>query len=184
MTKEYRLQHDWFPRPLPANVEIGPRSWLYSAFAFVHYQSRRSTGVRVGHDTGIYNGTFFDLGPEGKVTIGDYCTIVGAIIATNGRVEVGDYAFISHEVVIADHFAAIPPGKVPFRPPTAVGANICIGQNVWIGARAILLGETCIGDDAIVGAAAVVSGTVPPGAIVGGNPAKIIGDVKSSQRRI
>src|SRR3954465_9169924 len=123
------LEHDWFPRPLPGNVVIGPRSWCYSAFAFVHYRSRRPCGVRIGHDTGIYNGTFFDLGPQGEVTIGNYCTLVGAIIATNGRVVIGDYAFLAHEVVLADDsvMALDELAASPRSPET----SIVIGPNVW-----------------------------------------------------
>ena len=81
-----QLAHDWFSRPVPDNVEIGAGSWLYSSFAFLHYRSRSECGVRVGKHTGIYNGTFFDLDIDGQVKIGDYCTLVGAIISTNGRV--------------------------------------------------------------------------------------------------
>lgn len=49
-----------------------------------------------------------------------------------------------------------------------------IGNDVWIGAGAIVLGGVTIGDGAIVGAGAVVTKDVPPYAIVGGVPAKII----------
>jgi hypothetical protein len=57
----------------------------------------------------FYNGTFFDLDEDGEIIIGNYCTLVGAVIATNGRVSIGDYSFLAHEVTIADHFAAVPP---------------------------------------------------------------------------
>src|SRR5205807_1245 len=103
------LQHDWFPRPLPANVQMGERSWCYSSFSCLHYRSQRPCGIRVGHDSGIYHGTFFELGPDGEVEIGNYCTLVGAIIVTNARLVIEDYAFLAHEVVLADTFAAIPP---------------------------------------------------------------------------
>ena len=49
-----------------------------------------------------------------------------------------------------------------------------IGHDVWIGARAILLGGVRIGNGAVVGAGAVVTKDVPDYAIVGGVPAKII----------
>jgi acetyltransferase-like isoleucine patch superfamily enzyme len=176
------LDHDWFPRPLPANVTLGERSWLYSTFAFLHYRSRRPCGVRIGNDTGLYNGTFFDLGPGGEVEIGDYCSIVGAIISCNSRVVIGDYVFIAHEVVIADTFASTPDaGSVAgedahssLDPPT----NIVIGENVWIGARAVLLSGCIIGEGAIVGAATVVDFEVPPHAVVAGNPARIVGHAR------
>ena len=172
MTEHY-LPHDWFPRPLPPNVDIGPRSWCYSAFAFLHYRSRRPCGLRVGHDTGIYNGTFFDLGPDGEVEVGNYCTLVGAIISTNARVTIGDYAMLAHEVVLADEAVAAPwpDGKA------SVGdafESIVIGSNAWIGARATLLRGARIGEGAIVAAGAVVSGVVPVGGVVAGNPARVV----------
>jgi acetyltransferase-like isoleucine patch superfamily enzyme len=174
-----RLAHDWFPRDLPANVILGPRSWCYSSFAFLHYQSRRPYGVSVGHDSGIYHGSFFDLGPAGEVTIVNFCTLVGPIITTNSRIVIGDYAFIAHEVVLADSFAALPSAEpdetasasasLPGRPA------IEIGENTWIGARAVLLSGARLGAGAIVGAAAVVDFEVPPCAVVAGNPARIVG---------
>jgi acetyltransferase-like isoleucine patch superfamily enzyme len=167
------LSHDWFPKPLPTNVQIGPRSWIYSSFAFLHYRSQRTTGVRIGHDTGVYNGTFFDLDVDGQVEIGDYCTLVGAIIAVNSHVSIGDYTFIAHEVMIADHFAAAPPGVSDRAATRERVPGIKIGANVWIGARAIVLPGSDIGDGAIVGAACVVSSRVPPYSIVVGNPARI-----------
>ena len=165
--KGQNLPHDWFPEPLPRNVEIGDRSWLYSSFAFTHYKSRKPCGVKVGHDTGLYNGTFFDLGPEGEVTVGNFCTLVGAIIATNGKLEIGDYSFIAHEVVIADSFGAVPGGN------EGSSDGIIIGENVWIGTNAILLGGANISEGAIVGAAAVVDFEVPAYSIVVGNPAQV-----------
>jgi len=50
----------------------------------------------------------------------------------------------------------------------------CIGNDVWIGSRAILLGGTTVGDGAIIAAGAVVTKDVPPYAVVGGVPAKVI----------
>lgn len=175
------LPHDWFPRPLPDNVVMGPRSWCYSSFGFAHYRSRRPCGVRVGSDTGLYHGTFFDLGPSGEVEIGNYCTLVGAIISTNGRVVIGDHSFIAHEVVLADSFAAKPFGaeSTPLTTDSAAPVpEIFIGENCWIGARAVLLSGSLVGEGAIIGAAAVVDFEVPPFAIVAGNPARVVGWAK------
>ena len=50
-----------------------------------------------------------------------------------------------------------------------------IGKNCWIGARAIICGGVKIEDGAVIAMGAVVTKSVPRCAIVGGNPAKIIG---------
>lgn len=55
---------------------------------------------------------------------------------------------------------------------------ITVEDNVMIGANAIILYDLVIGHDALVAAGAVVTKDVPPYAIVGGNPAKVIGDTR------
>ncbi|SOE96815.1 virginiamycin A acetyltransferase [Burkholderia sp. D7] len=49
-----------------------------------------------------------------------------------------------------------------------------IGNDVWIGNSAVFMPGVRVGDGAIVAAHALVSNTVPPYAVVGGNPAKVI----------
>lgn len=49
-----------------------------------------------------------------------------------------------------------------------------IGNDVWLGANSLVLKGVKIGDGAVIGAGAVVTKDVPPYAIVGGNPAKVI----------
>jgi acetyltransferase-like isoleucine patch superfamily enzyme len=170
------LSHDWFPRPLPANVMLGERSWLYSAYAFLHCRSRRPWAVRVGRDTGVYHGSFFDLGPSGEVQVGDYCTLVGAVFACNSRVVIEDYVFVAHEVTFADGFAATPAAGAEGEPET----SIVLGEGSWVGARAVLLRGARVGPGAIIGAATVVDFDVPPYAIVAGNPARVVGSCAPS----
>jgi acetyltransferase-like isoleucine patch superfamily enzyme len=180
MSTRKPLEHDWYPAALPDNVTLGDRSWCYSAFAFLHYRSLRDCGLRVGHDSGLYNGTFFDLGPAAEVVIGNYTTVVGAIFATNRRIEIGDYCLIAHEVVFADSSAAVPGGDVSDHDdldawPASNEPSIVVGENCWIGARAILLAGARLGQGVIVGAGTIVDQVVPDYAIIVGNPARIVG---------
>ena len=52
--------------------------------------------------------------------------------------------------------------------------DIVVGSDVWIGYEAVVLSDVTIGDGAIIGARAVVTRNVPPYAIVGGVPARLI----------
>lgn len=65
---------------------------------------------------------------------------------------------IQHEVTIGEKN-----GKFP-----------SIGNNCFIGAKAIILGDIVIGDNAKIGAGAVVCHDVPPNSTVVGNPARVI----------
>jgi acetyltransferase-like isoleucine patch superfamily enzyme len=53
--------------------------------------------------------------------------------------------------------------------------DVVVGNDVWIGWAAVLLSGVKVGDGAVVGTQAMVTKDVPPYAIVGGNPARIIG---------
>jgi acetyltransferase-like isoleucine patch superfamily enzyme len=171
------LPHDWYPAAVPDNVVFGEQTWCYSSFAFVHYRSVRECGLRVGHHTGIYAGCQFEVGPAGQVEIGDYCTLVGATIATRERLIIGNYTFIAHDVVLADAFCSVPPTSSQPLPPWAASDTpaISLGDDVWIGARAVLLKGAHLGNGVIVGAGAVVDFAAPPYAVVAGNPGQIVG---------
>lgn len=170
MTDVQWLEHDWFGRPVPANVSCGERSWIHSSYAFLHLAE--DARVAIGDDTGVYVGTMFEVGAGGSVTVGDHCTLAGPVIATRGAVEIGDYAFISYGVVITDDPFAVPPAC---RLPDRGGGAVVLGPDCWIGASAVVVGPATLGRGVVVGAAAVVTGDVPPYAIVAGNPAHVVG---------
>lgn len=54
--------------------------------------------------------------------------------------------------------------------------SIVVGSDVWIGAHAVILKGVTIGDGAIVASGAVVRSDVPAYSIVGGVPARVIGE--------
>jgi acetyltransferase-like isoleucine patch superfamily enzyme len=97
--------------------------------------------------------------------------------------QIGDFCLIAANVGIvgrADHEMA-ELGR-PMRHSTWVGDRDCraedrisIGLDVWIGYGATILGGTAVGDGAVIAAGAVVVQDVPAFAIVGGNPARVLG---------
>ena len=86
---------------------------------------------------------------------------------------IGKYCSISNLVTIGaqphalDRFCTYPFKHTPYRVTT-------IGNDVWIGSNAVILGGVTIGDGAVVGAGAVVTRDVPAYAIVIGSPARIL----------
>jgi acetyltransferase-like isoleucine patch superfamily enzyme len=107
--------------------------------------------VRIGH--GVY--------------IGAHCNI--------GSCHIGDDTLLgSHVMVLSGksqhHFDRL---DIPIRHQGGSRRTLSIGRDVWIGNGAILLDD--VGDQAIVAAGAVVTRAVEGRAIVGGNPARVIG---------
>lgn len=66
------------------------------------------------------------------------------------------------------------PGLPVWNSPRGVDAPTIVGNDVWIGHGAIIIGGVKIGDGSIIAAGSVVTKDVPPMTIVGGNPAKVI----------
>lgn len=58
------------------------------------------------------------------------------------------------------------------------GKPVSIGDNVWIGGRSIINPGVTIGDNVVIASGSVVTKDVPNNVVVGGNPAKIIKEVK------
>jgi maltose O-acetyltransferase len=63
---------------------------------------------------------------------------------------------------------------IPMRLQPLKSAPVRIGNDVWIGARCIILPGVTIGDGAVLAAGAVVTRAVPANAIMGGVPAKVL----------
>ena len=62
-------------------------------------------------------------------------------------------------------------------PDSEVYGPIVVGDNVFIGLRALILPSVTIGDNVIIGAGAVVTRDIPPNSVAVGVPARVVGSV-------
>lgn len=118
--------------------------------------------------TKIRNPKKLKLGKE--IFIGENCDF-----SFDGIIEIGSYTRIAKEVMILTANHNYKSEKLlPFDEIDYV-QNVSVGKNCWIGTRSIIYPGVKIEDGAVVAAGSVVTKSVPKCAIVGGNPAKIIG---------
>jgi acetyltransferase-like isoleucine patch superfamily enzyme len=104
-----------------------------------------------------------------RVFVGPYATIYG-----HGGVEIGEWSLISMHATILSSNHTVPAMDRCIRWEKDLLLPTKIGRDVWIGANAVILGGVTIGDGAVVAAGAVVTKDVELGAIVAGNPARLI----------
>jgi acetyltransferase-like isoleucine patch superfamily enzyme len=112
--------------------------------------------------------------PGARLVIGDDCALSGTTVCAADSVTIGERCLFGADTLVTDTdfhgldsdgrwSAAL--ARAPKRP-------VRIGNDVFVGARAILLKGVTIGDGAVVGAGSVVTRDVAAGAVVAGNPAR------------
>lgn len=105
-----------------------------------------------------------------NISINENCFISGY-----GYLTIGENVSIGHDVTILSSSHGMSRDQ-PIRNQQIVKMRTSIGNDVWIGAKAVILPGISIGDGAIIGASSVVTHDVKPYTIVAGNPAKKIKD--------
>ena len=135
-----------------------------SPLATVYLQSRISN-VSIGNYSYIGRGSILH-----NTTIGKYCSISDfCVIGLPGH----ELNTISSSPLFSRVHNGTKSSWVKKDIPQ-VPVSVKIGNDVWIGYRAIIPVNVTIGDGAVIAAGAVVTKDVPPYAIVGGVPAKVI----------
>lgn len=191
------LPWDWYPGTVPDGVLLDETAYVETTFSFLLYRSERVPGVIYGKGSSSYLGTMFDVGPRGRVSIGDYALVNGARIICDDEVVIGDHALISWNVVLMDTYRfsqdavirreelrRLPAGSPRVLTDTTRGRRIVVGPNVWIGFDAVVLPGVTIGEGVVVGAKSVVAHDVPAYTVVAGNPARVVRVIGEEDRAV
>ena len=127
---------------------------------------------KVGKNINIEKGAYFGSGRD--VEIGDESGI-GKNCSLHGPIIIGNHVMMAPEVLMLTRNHVFSRIDIPMcKQGDTIAQPIIIGDDVWIGARAIILPGVQIGRGSIVAAGSIVTSDIESYSIVGGNPAKLI----------
>ena len=158
----YNLVLSWLAWPVKEIADQCRARYWKAHFVSFGDGSKISEYVKISHPYRI------SLGKESHVT--NRSNLDG-----RGGITIGDYVLIGFESIILTTMHVYRDPSLPIKLQGVEQKPVVIGNDVWLGTRAIVLPGVTIGDGAIVGAGAVVTKDVPPYTIVAGVPARIVG---------
>jgi maltose O-acetyltransferase len=150
----------------PCWIELRPEGRRLRRSYWTAVFQHLSPGVEISERVKIIAPAKIEIGKRSKIT--NHVLLDG-----RGGLKIGEACLIGFETLIITHTHR-------FRGTEAVidqgmeSKAVSIGNDVWIGARVIVLPGVSIGNHTIIGAGSVVTADVPDGAIVAGVPARMI----------
>ncbi|HWG09866.1 MAG TPA: acyltransferase [Solirubrobacteraceae bacterium] len=140
----------------------------------VRLEIGRGATLRVGRWAWIGHGCKVRV-HEGEVQIGAK-TVMGqeCTISAFQSVSIGRECILADRVMLIDFDHGVTEVERPIRVQGIYKRDVRVGHNVWIGYGACVLRGVSVGDNSIVGTNAVLTKDVPPNAVVGGVPARLI----------
>lgn len=145
-------------------------SWNVGRGARIGYRSIVRPGVEM-YDDVVLGDYSYVSGPRSYVEcarIGKFCSIARQVVIGPGNHALS--AVTSHPFPWSPNYG----GLIDVVQSQQQRAAPIIGNDVWIGINSVILRGSTIGDGAVIAANSLVTGDVPPYAIVGGNPARLI----------
>ncbi|MCP4277674.1 MAG: acyltransferase [Gammaproteobacteria bacterium] len=134
----------------------------------------RWRGANIGARVKLLSGIWIDR--FSSLQIGDDVSLAkGIIMVAAGGVNIGARSMIGYGTTILTVNHCVPKNRGSMRFSGAELKEVIIENDVWVGAKVVLLPGVTVGEGSIVGAGAVVTKDVPPFSMVGGVPAKVIG---------
>lgn len=192
LAKGNREIRDWFEalfiRNLPGTTGIHVRRWYYKRRFSQSSVFSLAVGCRITAPENITLGNLVSIMPncclhahaQGRITLGVRVSINGNVLldsANDGEITIGNDVLIGPNVVIRASNHRYGLKSVPINQQGHTGGKVIIADDVWIGANVVILPNVTIGQGAVIGAGAVVNRDIPPYALAGGVPAKIIKEI-------
>lgn len=120
--------------------------------------------------------------PAARIQIGDHFRASGVTLCAASAITIGDRVTMGANAIVVDtDFHSLNPRK-RFSPQgdkeDAQAAPVRVGNDVFVGMNTMILKGVSVGNGAVIAAGSVVTKDVPDGAIVGGNPARLISYLK------
>jgi acetyltransferase-like isoleucine patch superfamily enzyme len=183
-----QIPNDWFALGMPSNVSIGKNVYIDSSYGFAAVASRENPAIIVGDCAGVYDRAAFIVGSRGKVTVGAFTVLNGTYIICDERVDIGSHCLLSWGVAISDNWMpsiasvdsrrsaleSVPSDSTRHQPASGKPRPVVIEDNVWVGFDAVIMPGVTLGRGSIIGARSIVRESIPPYAIVVGDPTRII----------
>ena len=153
---------------LGRNVFVAPRVLIV--------ENDEGGPITLADKVAIHRGTVLETGRQGYIRIAAGSSIHAGcqLKAYVEPILIGEGVMIAANVAVYSYDHGMAPDQPIRRQPLTAKAPITIHDEAWIGTGAIILSGVTIGEGAVVAAGAVVTRDVPAGAIVAGNPARII----------
>jgi acetyltransferase-like isoleucine patch superfamily enzyme len=119
--------------------------------------------------------------PE-RLVIGQETDLNDTLFNTmGGRIVVGDYSFFGHGCMVLTGRHDYNRRLLERKQHGDSGGDVVIGQGVWIGSGAILLGPLRIGDHAVIGAGSLVTRDCAAGGLYMGHPARWVRQIEDPE---
>ena len=139
----------------------------------IRYALLKTIAIECGDNVAINQGVFI-FSPE-KLKIGSNVSIHPmCYIDASGGIEIGNDVSIAHGATIMSTTHTYFNLNIPIKDQPCLKKKTRIEDNVWIGAKAVIIAGVKLSKGSVVGAGAVVTKNVPENSISGGVPAKII----------
>lgn len=146
---------NWLPDNVPF---LRLRGWLARPFL-----GRCGPGLRLGRNVVLYNPSQLFIGDDVYLAYGTWIAAV-APIHIESQVLVGPYCVLAS----SDHVRT----GASFATPSMRSAPIRVGSGSWLASHVVITAGVTVGPSSLAGAGAVLTKDVPPGATVGGVPAR------------